>query len=234
MNDKKSYIVCDDGFAQLLDREDVFRFFSDNDVIGKVVKSADLYMIYHADYSVYGSEYGDFEAESHGLKLKMVFQGECMTYFVCEFTDGTYLTVDYSDDESVFMKYGEVLTMPDTDIRHIPPALCGNVFDRLKGEKLIGVTMSSDTSQIKDEEGTVHSSSSLKKLYLNFAGFEKECSDTGTNNHNRNQIHRDSVGFYAYCHDVPMISFYTDRDIPCAENTDDGSAFEAMEIVEDE
>ena len=45
MNEKKSYIVCDDGFAQLRDCEEVYSFFSDNDVIGKTVKSADQYIL---------------------------------------------------------------------------------------------------------------------------------------------------------------------------------------------
>ena len=224
MQEKRRYKIHEDGFAELHASEDVLHFFQNNDVVGKTVKCADLYMIYHGFYSVYGSEYGDFEAECHGLKLKMVFQGECPTYFVCKFIDGTYLTVDYRESECAFMKYGKDLTMPDTDIRYIPSVLCGHVFDNLKGEKLINVTISDESGLAGDEEAGVGSVSSLKQLYLDFTNAKTKCRDG-------NEIHRDSVGFCAYYPDIPVISFYTDRDIPCAENRNDSNVYEAAVIV---
>lgn len=220
MEEKRSYKIHEDGFAELQTSEDVLQFFQDNDVIGKIVKCADLYMLDHAYCEVGDSCFNYFDSGIHDLKRKMVFYAECCpTYFVCQFTDDTCLIVDYSGDQSVYLWYGDDFTLPGSDIRYISPAFCGNVFDFLKGEKLDKITMPGNAS-VSKWDGKVMSSFSLNELYLVFVNFDY--SDTVSETpyifyNGEKECHRDSVGFDAVWPAHPVISFFTDRDIPCIE-----------------
>ena len=195
-------------------------FFQDNDVIGKIVKCADLYMLDHAYCEVGDSYFNYFDSGINGLERKMVFYAECCpTYFVCQFTDDTCLIVDYSADDGGYLWYGNDLTFPDGDIRYVSPAFYGNVFDHLKGEKLEGITISSH-AHVSKRGSEVSSCFLLQELCLDFVN--SEYSDIFSEKpyvfyNAENESHRDSVGFDAIWPEYPVISFFTDRDIPGVE-----------------
>ena len=222
MEEKRSYKIHEDGFAELQTSEDVLQFFQDNDVIGKIVKCADLYMLDHAYCEVGDSYFNHFDSGIHDLKRKMVFYAECcLTYFVCRFTDDTCLIVDYSRDGGGYLWYGNDFTLPEGDIRYVSPAFYGNVFDYLEGEKLEGITIPGNSNVRVSKWGSeVSSQFLLHEIYFDFVNFEYSdpSSETPYIFYNgEDECHKDSVGFDAVWPEYPVISFFTDRDIPCIE-----------------
>ena len=217
---KIDYPILSDCFAYLDKCEEVRQYFYDNDVIGKIVKHIDLYLFMYYDFS--------FEKSCNALNiyracldLKTCYFGGYDTYFVCEFTDGTFLEIDYSVDQGVYIKYGNDLTLPEKNVKHIPPKYYNNLFDNLIGTKLSGVCMPTELYIQQDylTPKKLYDFHPLGFLYLDFSNYEynlktKE-SKIITDDEKR---HRDSIGFYCDIWHWPIIAYLSDRDIPCFES----------------
>ena len=219
---KNDYKIHEDGFAELWNCEEIKKYFFDNDVIGKFVESADLYMIRH-----YGRYSFDFlrkgvtqtDTRYRDLNLKMCFHTYFPAYFICEFTDGTYFTVDYCFEGRIFMKYGSEHPFSDEeirelDIKYISPELYGSVFKNLKGERFNGICMPVDYCISKYESVGVFSS--IEPVYLEFSNSSWSYSNNLTYYTDDKTAHSDAVGFNNEFNQ-PYIAYYTDRDIPFFE-----------------
>ncbi len=205
--EKIEYTILDDGYASLETCEQVRQFFIDNSVIGKQVKCADMYLMSDMGCHYFGRLAPSFGFH-RGLKLKMDYFSWYPTCFVCEFTDGTNLAVDYSYDPGVFMKYGYELTFPGKNIVYIKPAEYNNLFDNLKGEVLTGVSISTDYVITKTGEGNIDSSFDFGPLFFDFSTINGE-----------KEWHTDSVMTYCEIRYQPIIAYYSERNIPYFEQS---------------
>ncbi len=217
--EKTEYDIHDDGYAVLRTCEQVRQYFIDNDIIGKQVKSAGMYLVSDFDCYFFGGI--DLSSGAHGsLKRKMYYFSWYPTYFVCEFTDGTNLSVDYSYDPGVYMKYGYELTLPGGNLKYILPAEYNSLFDNLRGEVLTGVTIPTDYTITKSNEGKFESGVDFGPLFFDFSN---QVLDQNTHQYviinGEKEGHSDSVMTYCEIRDQPIISYYSDRNIPYFEQS---------------
>lgn len=225
-NQNGKYRIIEDGYALVRTFDQVYQFFMDNGIIGKYVKRADMYTTGNT------LEFGRFiegfrENRHHSREIRMCLFGHALLSFVCEFTDGTFLTVDsefdtvYSDGPAFYMHYGEKSSYLDSHgFRLIPPSLYGNLFNNLTGERLVGISMPSECSaRIRcDACGNedIESGRWFDFLYLDFVNGISHPVEIEFYKNER-EYHEDSVGFYLESMGESVITFHSDRDIPYLE-----------------
>ena len=211
--DVTSYKILNDGFAILDSPEKITQFFKDSDIIGKIVKRADICRSTDgASWPSYGSIDGRlFPASHHGLDSKMLFSDWTALYFICEFADSTWLMIDYSGEGTAFARYGSDGQLPFPYFECLLPGAFDGLFLNLEGKELDSIDISSSRSIYRDSDNGSHCCrESLGSLFLNFrhSGSSVSC-ESG--------LCRDAVGLYCGESQNPWIAFYTNRDVSYVE-----------------
>ncbi len=204
------YRILDDGYAALGSVEEMWQFFSDNDIIGKIVKQVDIFRC--PDDLYFGFEiYQGVRKEYHGCQIKAVLSGMSPIIIVIAFTDESFLLIDDSDDANMFFKYSKEITVLNNMVL-VDPAEYDCLFGNLTGEKFTGVYIPTEVL-LSSKKGSLDSEILFDDVYLEFSGYDFDEDGKIRYYVDEDSVHKDILGFGFTVSHCPFILYYTDLNI---------------------
>ena len=231
------YEIMENGYAVLDSTEKIGRFFKDNGIIGKTVKSINIYGL-NGEHFTFLAEDGEEKNISNTAFLKAVFiyWWSCL---VCSFSDGSYLSVYLiSDNLRMYAYYGNDLKLPGPHYELVSREY-GNLFDRFAGERLYRVNILIDWHIGEDYgspgNGKIFSGSVSRGFDFDFINFKFNYEPGGEEfifYTDDEECFHDTVSLSCGFTECEMTySYYTDRAISFKRNEPADIDIEDLEEV---